>query len=460
MLDIYSIFFLGLTLVSSIVTLCALPQQFRVSTNNKRFLFFYLLTIAATVEFFLSGTNLMKQFFFFEIMTLASFAYVPNDESEYAKKASFSYLAYGIAGGLVMLYGLMLLYYTFIHSLNRYERKKDKIFYIAASLAVVVRLAAIVLDKEKTAVCMDIYLPCTILQTVLLLGMNVQTSNAFCRLSLGMSYIFYVFAARQAAAVFSYQFVKYSLHDELNTPSRMKIMTLSLTCVVTCILEIILVCAVYALMKKKKIQYASTTIFGAEVMVYCAAYIFRQQQRRMDMSAVTAGFIWIIIIIISLLFFGFQCQYSRLQELYAEKQQIQQELENTEYFYEKIQQGQDTIRNIRHDMKNRLSGILAAMQNEGENRQQIEAELQTALGLISSVKEERYCNNNYINSILSYKLQNIASDQIDVSVRMLYPEKLNIDYGDMGVLLGNLIDNAVEACEYVKTEKPYIHIKG
>lgn len=70
-------------------------------------------------------------------------------------------------------------------------------------------------------------------------------------------------------------------------------------------------------------------------MVYCAAYIFRQQQRRMDMSAVTAGFIWIIIIIISLLFFGFQCQYSRLQELYAEKQQIQQELENTEYFMKK-----------------------------------------------------------------------------------------------------------------------------
>ena len=113
MLDLYSILFLGITLVSSTVTLCALPQQFRGSTHNKRFLFFYLLTIAATVGFFLSGTNLMKQFCFFEIMTLASFAYVPNDESEYAKKASFSYLAYGIAGGLVMLYGLMILYYMF-----------------------------------------------------------------------------------------------------------------------------------------------------------------------------------------------------------------------------------------------------------------------------------------------------------------------------------------------------------
>lgn len=135
---------------------------------------------------------------------------------------------------------------------------------------------------------------------------------------------------------------------------------------------------------------------------------------------------------ISLLCFWIQYQSGRLQELYAEKQQIQQELENTEYFYEKIQQGQDTIRNIRHDMKNRLSGILAAMQEEETDTQCIEAELKAALGMISSVKEERYCNNNYINSILSYKLQNIASDQIDVSVRMLYPEKLNIDYGDMG----------------------------
>ena len=57
--------------------------------------------------------------------------------------------------GIIEAFSYVLLYYTFIHSLNRYERKKDKIFYIAASLAVVVRLAAIVLDKEKTAVCMD-----------------------------------------------------------------------------------------------------------------------------------------------------------------------------------------------------------------------------------------------------------------------------------------------------------------
>ncbi|MFQ9483133.1 MAG: hypothetical protein ACLR0W_00700 [Lachnospira sp.] len=95
--------------------------------------------------------------------------------------------------GIIEAFSYVLLYYTFIHSLNRYERKKDKIFYIAASLAVVVRLAAIVLDKEKTAVCMDIYLPCTILQTVLLLGMNVQTSNVFLQTKFGNELYFFMY---------------------------------------------------------------------------------------------------------------------------------------------------------------------------------------------------------------------------------------------------------------------------
>lgn len=353
----------------------------------------------------------------------------------------------------------VFLYYTFIHSLNRYERKKDKVFYIAVILAVAVRIAGLTRVQDKTAVCMDIYVPCTVLQTVFLLGINVKDSSAFCKMSLGLNYIFYVFAARQAAGTFSYEFVTYSLRTGWDTPSRIEIMTLLLTSTVTCILEILFVCVVYALIRKKKIKYTEKIMFGIEVFFYCAAYIFAWQHKS-EQSTATDGFIWVLIVFISLLCFWIQYQSGRLQELYAEKQQIQQELENTEYFYEKIQQGQDTIRNIRHDMKNRLSGVLAAMQDEGENRQRIEAELQDALGMISSVKEERYCNNNYINSILSYKLQDIAADKIEVSVRMLYPERLNIDYGDMGVLLGNLIDNAVEACEYVDTEKPYIHIKG
>ena len=116
-------------------------------------------------------------------------------------------------------FSYVLLYYTFIHSLNRYERKRTKYFYIAASLAVVVRLAAIVLDKEKNSGLHGYLSAMYHFADSTFAGYECTNQQCFCRLSLGMSYIFYVFAARQAAAVFSYQFVKYSLHDELNTPA-------------------------------------------------------------------------------------------------------------------------------------------------------------------------------------------------------------------------------------------------
>lgn len=157
--------------------------------------------------------------------------------------------------GIIEAFSYVLLYYTFIHSLNRYERKKNKVFYIAVILAVAVRIVGLTLVQDKTAVCMDIYVPCTVLQTVLLLGINIKDSSAFCKMSLGMNYIFYVFAARQAAGVFSYEFVTYSLRNGRDIPGRIETMTLLLTSVVTCVLEILFVCVVYALVRKKKIQY-------------------------------------------------------------------------------------------------------------------------------------------------------------------------------------------------------------
>lgn len=156
----------------------------------------------------------------------------------------------------------------------------------------------------------------------------------FLQTKFGNELYFYVFAARQAAAVFSYQFVKYSLHDELNTPSRMKIMTLSLTCVVTCILEIILVCAVYALMKRKNTVCQHNYFWSRSDGLLCSIY-FQAATAQNGYECSDSRFYLDYNYYHKSAVLGFQCQYSRLQELYAEKQQIQQELENTEYFYEK-----------------------------------------------------------------------------------------------------------------------------
>lgn len=74
-----------------------------------RYYFFLILTYFATVGVFLS-VDFFTTFIFFEIMSLASFVWVAQDERPESLRAAGTYLAVAIIGGLVMLMGIFLLY--------------------------------------------------------------------------------------------------------------------------------------------------------------------------------------------------------------------------------------------------------------------------------------------------------------------------------------------------------------
>lgn len=77
--------------------------------NKLRYYFFLILTYFATVGVFLS-VDFYTTFIFFEIMSLASYVWVAQDEKEASLRAAGTYLAVAIIGGLVMLMGIFLLY--------------------------------------------------------------------------------------------------------------------------------------------------------------------------------------------------------------------------------------------------------------------------------------------------------------------------------------------------------------
>jgi len=77
--------------------------------NRNRYYFFTLLTMSGTVGMFLSA-NLFTAFIFFEIMSMASYAWVAHDEKAGAMRAAETYLAVAVIGGMVTLMGMFLLY--------------------------------------------------------------------------------------------------------------------------------------------------------------------------------------------------------------------------------------------------------------------------------------------------------------------------------------------------------------
>ncbi len=76
--------------------------------NRGRYFCYTLVTLGSTLGVFLSA-DLYTTFFFFEMMSLASYVWVVQEENREAVRASKTYLAVAVIGGLVMLMGIFLL---------------------------------------------------------------------------------------------------------------------------------------------------------------------------------------------------------------------------------------------------------------------------------------------------------------------------------------------------------------
>ena len=85
------------------------PRYLSHDKHKVRFYVFSLITLAATVGVFASG-DLFTLFTFFEIMSLASYVWVAQEEKNKALKAADTYMAVAVIGGLVLLMGILLLY--------------------------------------------------------------------------------------------------------------------------------------------------------------------------------------------------------------------------------------------------------------------------------------------------------------------------------------------------------------
>ncbi len=83
-------------------------EYFTHYKNHARYIFFYLLTLAATEGVFLSA-DLISTFVFFELVSFCSFFWVLHDEKPRAVAAAKTYLAVAIFGGMALLLGLLYL---------------------------------------------------------------------------------------------------------------------------------------------------------------------------------------------------------------------------------------------------------------------------------------------------------------------------------------------------------------
>lgn len=126
---------------------------------------------------------------------------------------------------------------------------------------------------------------------------------------------------------------------------------------------------------------------------------------------------------------------------FVEEQQMKamkRRLEDAENFY-------GSVRKVRHEMKNHMANIKGLV--AGEKYGEVENYIEKLDETIQELDYKFSTGNAVTDVIVNDKYQRAVKSGIDFRAAFEYRESDTISAFDMGIVLNNLLDNAIEACE-------------
>ncbi|WP_133967666.1 sensor histidine kinase [Eubacterium limosum] len=131
-------------------------------------------------------------------------------------------------------------------------------------------------------------------------------------------------------------------------------------------------------------------------------------------------------------------QKQQLRGLYLEQQ-----IENQRLYYRNLEASNEEIRKIRHDLKNAFAALSGYL-----NAENIEDAKKYVDKQVENLGELTYNTGHpAVDAVINNKKSRANELQIQFDVNIWLPEDLHIDEMDLCIILGNALDNALEACE-------------
>jgi len=173
-----------------------------------------------------------------------------------------------------------------------------------------------------------------------------------------------------------------------------------------------------------------------------------------NMSIIIASVI-AILFINSLTFYLFDS----LSGAYADKLKAKLYEQEREYYQNQCELMRESIKEInsfRHDTENHLSTLSDYIKSH-QNDDALDY-ITTLIGEVGASIAYSNTGNIAFDSIVNYKLRNAKESGIELQVKIAVPIKLNIDTADVVSIIGNLLDNAIEAVQDISVKKINLNI--
>ena len=187
--------------------------------------------------------------------------------------------------------------------------------------------------------------------------------------------------------------------------------------------------------------------------------IYNSSQTALEIALIPKNAIFLLIVNI-----GAFIVYNAVILLSAEQQQnLELKTQNHMLELQTLEYGNLTsrlseARRINHDVRHNV--ILMNEYLKSKKYKELGELFTQYLNSISDNITLTYCSHYSLNLIITYFSQLAAQDNIDFQCDMRIADKLEMSESDLSVLVGNLLENAVEACRRIKDGERKISLRG
>ena len=229
-------------------------------------------------------------------------------------------------------------------------------------------------------------------------------------------------------------------------------------------------------MNREGIQFlVLVPVIGAAFDVSWRVTLYYQHGTEIEFLYEKHGSMYIVVpVIASLCLFGIVLSMKIYSELIRSEEQkknllfYKQQLSDMTDHVRELEQLYDGIKGMRHDINNYVADMEQLLQigtDGGQMPEQVRSEAQHYLHSMQQAASElslQFATGNPVTDvILNRKGQICFQEGIILEGELLYPTQLGIEAFDLGIVLNNALDNAIEACRKIpENREKEIHFRG
>jgi signal transduction histidine kinase len=135
---------------------------------------------------------------------------------------------------------------------------------------------------------------------------------------------------------------------------------------------------------------------------------------------------------------------------------IENEYKKQIEYFKKYEELSEEIKSRRHDYKNHLISILSIAKNEGSTK--VVNYVDDILEVEGGADHILGINNKIMSSLINYNMNKMKKNGIVFEYDIDLSTEIHVSDVDMTIIMGNLLDNAIEACLDVEEKRRYINL--